>query len=533
MGNTSKKIFRHIICSILILSLVIIGISNLPIITALAGASAKDVSGSLSNIKISITKTSDDTSTVTDNSVVGSLSKGEHYKVTINWSIEASKYENIVKGGDYFTINLDEQYFTFKNSTQEYNLDYLGYTIGKWKIEDSKIKCTFTDECERFIEVSGFFEASGYFIDENRATNIVKIGNVQLNIPMNPPATGFPYKDEPAIDWNYGLITKLGNHYANDSYMSWYIYGNYDNALKLYTGQTPENLENVVIKDILPDDLIVESIIINTPINHPKNETVLSDKSAFKLSITEQFTHVNEDTIIGGNSFSSQSDWETYINSTPLTYGMSKDKKVALINLGNLPGALKMAETENEFKDKLEDEYIHFSTEELNALANIYKISDSNPYPVYAFQICLKVKSSNTDGIFSKTSYTNTAYLTTTNGLEDDDFHPLNITQVGAGIQGSFANLSSEESSSVNDETSSTEESTSEERTSVENITSSTETTTASIKNLQPEVTTIKKAETVNKPGDNAGTYKWFIMAGMSILILSALFLTEKKNETV
>ena len=665
MRQTKKQLRHTILCSILILSLIIMGISNSSIINAIAGSSDNDVTNNLSNVKISITNTSDNTPTVTDNSVVGSLSNGQHYKVTINWSIASDKYDNIVKSGDYFTIKLDDNYFSFKNSTQEYNLNYLGYNIGKWKIEDSNIKCTFTEECQRFIEVSGFFEASGYFIDENRATNTVTMGNIDLDIPMNPPATGFPYKDAPALDWNYGLITKLGNHYSNDPYMGWYIYGNYENALKLYTGQATENLENVVVKDVLPDDLIVDTIKINTPINHPKSETVLSDESAFKLPITEQFTNVNEDTVISGHSFATQSEWESYINTTPLTYGTSKDKKVALVNLGNLPGSLRMADTADEFKDKLADNYMHFSEEELNALANIHKISDSNPYPVYAFQVYLKVKSSNADGIFSKTSYDNTAYLTTNSGPNGDDEHTLNITQVGAGIQGSITKTatltktdestgtpisgasfklqylndstwenyvpanasevqvtdsngqviyndlsagtyrfvevaaangydidsviysqsqfvvssadtnnyditatnkkiqqppSTEESSSIPDETSSTEESTPAETTSMEttsteatsNENTSVETTTANSSSIPDESTTADSSsipdesteasskdilgtasEPVNKPGDTAGSYKWYIVVAMSVLILSALFLTDKKKEII
>ena len=142
MRQTKKQLRHTILCSILILSLIIMGISNSSIINAIAGSSDNDVTNNLSNVKISITNTSDNTPTVTDNSVVGSLSNGQHYKVTINWSIASDKYDNIVKSGDYFTIKLDDNYFSFKNSTQEYNLNYLGYNIGKWKIEDSNIKCT-------------------------------------------------------------------------------------------------------------------------------------------------------------------------------------------------------------------------------------------------------------------------------------------------------------------------------------------------------------------------------------------------------
>ena len=324
-----------------------------------------------------------------------------------------------------------------------------------------------------------------------------------------------------------------------------------------------------------------------------------------------------------------------------------------------------MADTADEFKDKLADNYMHFSEEELNALANIHKISDSNPYPVYAFQVYLKVKSSNADGIFSKTSYDNTAYLTTNSGPNGDDEHTLNITQVGAGIQGSITKTatltktdestgtpisgasfklqylndstwenyvpanasevqvtdsngqviyndlsagtyrfvevaaangydidsviysqsqfvvssadtnnyditatnkkiqqppSTEESSSIPDETSSTEESTPAETTSMEttsteatsNENTSVETTTANSSSIPDESTTADSSsipdesteasskdilgtasEPVNKPGDTAGSYKWYIVVAMSVLILSALFLTDKKKEII
>lgn len=288
----------------------------------------------------------------------------------------------------------------------------------------------------------------------------------------------------------------------------------------------------------------------------------------------------------------------------------------------NLPGSLRMADTTDEFKDKLADNYMHFSEEELNALANIHKISDSNPYPVYAFQVYLKVKSSNADGIFSKTSYDNTAYLTTNSGPNGDDEHTLNITQVGAGIQGSItktatltktdestgtpisgasfklqylngstwenyipANASEVQVTDSNGQViyndlsagtyrfvevaaangydidsviysqsqfvvssadtnnyditatnkkiqqpPSTEESSSipDESTTTDSSSIPDESTEASSKDILGTA-----SEPVNKPGDTAGSYKWYIVVAMSVLILSALFLTDKKKEII
>lgn len=426
MGKIIKKGIPHfILCTILIVAMCFTNIHNMITVNA---ADASSVTDSLSDIKIGIENAENSDIVVEDNVVEGSLLDGEYYKVTIDWRITSDKFYNIVKSEDYFEINLDDNYFSFNDSLSESDLTYNNKVIGKWNVQDNTIKCTFTEDCEQFMEVSGYFEVYCYCIREDRADANVNIGGVALTIPLNPISTGFPYADNPDVDWDYGLLSKHGNHDTDDTSLDWFIYGNYDNALAIYTGQNAETLENVVVKDILSDDLIVEEIRINTPINHPKDEDTLSDKSAFKLPITEQFTMVNED------SFSSQNEWEEYINTHPLTYGSSKDQKTVLVNLGTLPDSLKMADNADDFKTKISDAYIHFTEDELNALANIHNINGE--YPVYAFQVYIKAKSSNDNGIFSKEEYSNTAYITCNSDSDSAESPSLKINYLTGGIEG-------------------------------------------------------------------------------------------------
>ncbi len=433
MKKTVKNgVIYFILCSILFVAIFFAGIDN---ITAVNAADASSVTNSLSDIAISIENTENSDIVVEDNVVNGSLLAGKYYKVTIDWRITSDKFYNIVKSGDYFEINLDDSCFSFNDSLSESDLIYNNMVIGKWKVQDNQIICTFTDGCEQFMEVSGYFEVYCYCIRQDRADANVNIGGVQLTIPLNPASTGFPYADNPDVTWNYGLLSKLGNHDTDDTTVDWYIYGNYDNALAVYTGQTAATIENVVIKDVLPDDLIVDTIRVNTPINHPKDNDTLSNKSAFKLDITEQFTNINEEDTVNGAAFESQSEWEEYINNHPLTYGSSKDQKTILVNLGTLPDSLKMADNADDFKTKISAAYIHFTEDELNAVADIYNINGE--YPVYAFQVYIKAKSSNDNGIFSKEEYTNTAYLTCNSNSESAESPSLKINYLTGGIEAS------------------------------------------------------------------------------------------------
>ena len=429
--NKKRRIIYFILCALLIEVFFIASMNNQVTLNA---SEASSVTDKLSGINISIQNVGTADVVVEDNIVKGALLDGKYYKVEINWKIASDKYYNSVKGGDYFEIDLDDYYLSFNDSLTESDLTYNSVVIGKWRVEDNTIKCTFSNDCEQFLEVEGYFEVFCYCIRQDRVDANVNIGGVPLTIPLNPSASGFPYADKPLVDWDYGLLSKLGNHDTDDTSVDWFIYGNYDNAQAIYTGQSAETLGNVVVKDILSDDLIVEDIRINTPINHPKDSNTLSDKSAFKLQITDQFTIVNEEDIVGGIPFTSQAEWEEYINTHPLTYGSSKDKKTALVNLGTLPDSLKMGNNADDFKSKISAEYIHFTDDELNALANIYNINGE--YPVYAFQVYVKAKSSNANGIFSKEEYTNTAYLTCTGSSESAQSPSLKINYITGGIQG-------------------------------------------------------------------------------------------------
>ena len=429
-----KRILSIIMCPILIITLIYTSMLGLSTASA---ESAKSVTDRLSEISIDLQHDGSSNPAVLDNVVQegASLLNGQRYYVKVEWRITPDKFYNQVYNGDYFEIYLDSYYFDFADTSTESDLIYQNKVIGKWKILDNKIICTFTEECENFMEVAGSFIVSGYFIRQTRGNVTINLGGVDMTIEANPTQYGFPYADEPGASFSHGLLNKLGYQEPGSSSLDWYIYGNYDNAQAVYTGNTPDSITNVVVKDTLTDDLIFDDIRINTPINHPKSSTELSSKSAFKLNITDQLTMINEDTTEGGLSFANTDEWEAYINTHPLTYGYSRDKKVVLVNLGNLPGSLKMADDEDSLKNTLSSAYIHFTEDELNALADIYKVNGE--YPVYAFQVVIRTKSSNNNGVFSKEEYQNSVELTCNELPTKKEYSPiLSIEELHGNIIG-------------------------------------------------------------------------------------------------
>ena len=420
-------------CIVFVITFLFAGFIQMPKVNAKDGIPNQDISDSLSNISVNIVHTDSDIVCVNNNLGVNPLYNNQHYTVEINWEIEANKYDNHVEPGDYFWLDISNSYFSFSNSISESPLKYDNgtgeKTIGYWKIENNRIYCRFSDDCTFFTQVSGYFEATGTFYSSNQSTTTITLGGKDIEVSMNPPRTGFPFAGTGSPTWNGGPLSKLGTHYQGDDYLGWSLYVNFDNAIKVANNITPSPLNNVIVRDDLPDDLIVNNVLFLTPINHPKDEYSLSSQSAFKLDLTSQMTRKDE------SEFSSSTEWEEYINTHAKTYGVSLNNKTLIANLGNLPGSLHMANDKAAFRTLLTTNYNNFSEDELNALVDIYYDTNTSSYPVYAVQVYIKSKSNSSSGAFAKDSYTNSATLES-DSVDTNASDYLEVENVDAGIQG-------------------------------------------------------------------------------------------------
>ena len=429
--NRTNGLIAFVLSIVVIVVMLCAGVSSVVMVKALDGTPNQNVSDRISNVSINIKDTDTSNDCVTNNTYVAPLISGRNYTMELSWEIAEDRYNSHIEAGDYFEFDISDGYFSFANSVSDNDLIYGGKTIGTWKIQDNKIICTFSDDCEDFIRVSGFFEISGSLYTSARDEQTVTLAGVDLDVVMNPVLSGFPYSGASTVTWPGGIISKQGVYDRGSDFMNWGIYVNYENGVKKVLGDdTYRDVDNVVIKDVLPNDLVLDRVLITTPINHPKDETTLSTQASFKLNLNDNFTVKNE------SEFANSVEWESYINNNELTYGVSNDNKTIIINLGDLPGSMTMASDRAGLINKLSAGDVNLTTEEKNALADIYYDTTTGTYPVISVYIDLKVRSGSVTGGFQQEFYTNTVSLTAT-GVQTTTSDELQVESANAGIAGS------------------------------------------------------------------------------------------------
>ena len=430
--NRTNGLIAFVLSIVVIVVMLCAGVSSVVMVKALDGTPNQNVSDRVSNVSINIMDTDTGNDCVTNNTYVAPLISGRNYTMELSWEIAEDRYNSHIEVGDYFEFDISDGYFSFANSVSDNDLIYGGKTIGTWKIQDNKIICTFSDDCEDFIRVSGFFEISGSLYTSARDEQTVTLAGVDLDVVMNPVLSGFPYSGAPTVTWPGGIISKQGVYDRGSDFMNWGIYVNYENGVKKVLGDdTYRDVDDVVIKDVLPNDLVLDRVLITTPINHPKDETTLSTQASFKLNLNDNFTVKNE------SEFANSAEWESYINHNELTYGVSNDNKTIIINLGDLPGSMTMASDRAGLINKLSAGDVNLTTEEKNALADIYYDTTTGTYPVISVYIDLKVRSGSITGGFQQEFYTNTVSLTATGVVETEASNQLQVESANAGIAGS------------------------------------------------------------------------------------------------
>lgn len=188
----------------------------------------------------------------------------------ITWTLEEADFYGQVKAGDYFTIDLPSDYFTFRDTTLNTPLTYNGETLGHWGVRDNKIQFTLTDTGAQKRYIKGHFNASGTLKANESGDVVIEIGDVALPpVPVEPSTPATP---DPGVDFPYEHsnppaqkpISKNGSTYAGSEAITWSIPLNYDNMVTaaVHTSPALTPLKNAVVEDTLEKDQTIKSVSI-------------------------------------------------------------------------------------------------------------------------------------------------------------------------------------------------------------------------------------------------------------------------------
>ncbi len=420
------------LCVVLCLCLLISGISFTNLTTKVIAGTGNDVTEKLTNIKVSL-QDSNGNDVIIDNTVQpeATLVYKVNYTLLVSWDILQQEFEGKVKAGDFISLDISNNYFTYTNTSLDNQLIHDGVTIGTWGIQNNKIICTFSNNAETSLKASGYFTANGYLSSKLTGVKSINIAGVDVVIDVNPEQTGFPYAGENIL-YTTDFAIKYGTNMKGSDIIYWDIIANANNATQYYYTKmnTPESIHNktfnqLLITDSLPDDLIVDDIAIQVPIYRPKDATTLSTAIGGKLDITNQFTKINQGSMSG-------SDWETALKSDGPAYGWSNDGKTVMVYIGDLPDHLILANDETGFRVALKDMNFGLTDDEVNALVNIY--GENGSYLVRYIDVIVASKAES--GVFEKDSYQNTAHMICPEfGDVPYESTELSIEQIEGGIQ--------------------------------------------------------------------------------------------------
>lgn len=204
-----KKVLSLILCFVFVMATVLMSPKSISTFNALDGSAGQDVTSLLSDIVINMTDLDHgNTVVVSDNSAIKPLYVNTRYEIKINWAIQAAKYYR-VDVGDYFYLDISDEYFSFTDSVAAEDLVYNGQVIGNWEIKDNKIYCRFTQDCKNFTQVSGYFKATGTLVSTIRDSVDVTLAGVPILMQFNPTATRFTHSGSPALSGGGSLLKNL------------------------------------------------------------------------------------------------------------------------------------------------------------------------------------------------------------------------------------------------------------------------------------------------------------------------------------
>lgn len=332
----------------------------------------------------------------------------------ITWTLEEEDFYGQVKEGDYFTIDLPADYFTFRDTTLNTPLTYNGETLGHWGVQNNKIHFTLTETGAQKRFIKGHFNASGTLKATESGDIVIEVGGVTMPpVPVEPSTPATP---DPGVDFPYENskpqaqkpLSKNGSTYAGSEVITWNIAANYDNMLTaaVHTSPAITPLKNAVIEDTLEKDQAIKSVSIQSVLYRPRNaDGALSTQWGASINVKTQLTALNQEADESLDAFKARV--KGY--GSP-AYGISADKKYLIISLGDVPGnGVKLADDDTALRAKLKASNNKLTDAELDTMVKSWGTGGIAGGEAVGYYITIQAETGR-----AHEEYSNTATLTTT-----------------------------------------------------------------------------------------------------------------------
>lgn len=307
--------------------------------------------------------------------------------------------------GDYFEIGLPTGFVDYINSDESPLIDDNGVEIGTWKILNGKIVAVFNENVEDKLSIE-----DGYFSVAGRVSNSGEDIELETGGIILPPITIEPEPEENLQEFpDYGNIFKLGSQVLGENRIVWDIRVNYDNYKKVYAGETPDQMNDVIVEDTLNDEMLfVESKL---EIAHTMYLTTEDGKmSAIPVSYMNIISAFQKLEQLEGESYTA---FKTRIeNSSVPAYGIFSRKNL-VINFKNLPNGGSGIKNPNLANDTALYNYLTtlvdngtIQSSQRDSMFQAYSSTNTANGDLIGFQIIAPVDVIGTTG-----EYTNTVKL--------------------------------------------------------------------------------------------------------------------------
>lgn len=370
-----------------------------------------------------------------DDSFNETLVSGSTILFGITWTLEEKDFYGQVKEGDYFTIDLPADYFTFRDTTLNTPLTYNGETLGHWGVQNNKIHFTLTDTGAQKRYIKGHFNASGTLKATEAGDAVIEVGGVTLPpVPVKPadPSTPDPGEDYPAEDLipsPQKPLSKTGSTYTGSETITWNLAVNFDNLLTaaVHTSPAITPLKNAVIEDTLEKDQAIKSVSIQSVLYRPRNaDGALSTQWGASINVISQFTALNQ---TAGESLDAFK--ERVINYGSPAYGISADQKTLIISLGDVPGnGVKLAADDTALRAKIKSSNSKLTDAELDTMVRSWGTGGIAGGEAVGYYVTIQ---SETGRAYEQ--YSNTATLTTTDSSPITSSKSVILEDLDGGIE--------------------------------------------------------------------------------------------------
>ncbi len=374
-----KKRFFSMITLIAVMVLVCLVLVDKGQATADAVPVLQDDITSVTNVtvdKFSYIKDSVEIIVIEDDKVIkDTIDVSDNLGVTLqySWNIDDTI---LVKGGDYFTIPMPKNTeFSVvglditKEYAPVYDLNNPTKQLGYWMLVDNDKTTTVGDYYIQFVahtdfEINntgktGFFELVGSFSHDGQNAETIPMTVGKHDIDATFPKTdtsgsteGAEFPAERYINGEMPNIKKFANGRVNTSgdipTGEWIVTFGYDDYKELVSYKSTDTYDfhqNVIIRDELFDDgQTFRGLSLRTPVFRPANAEGASTNQFELLTVINNKMLIMDEE---DGDYADTAAWEQAVaDSTVPTWGLSADRKIAIVNLGTI-GSNGMVYTEN------------------------------------------------------------------------------------------------------------------------------------------------------------------------------------------